>query len=104
MAACRSLLAAVLLCGTVLLATAAPQQRLLVLLDDPALQQTHSRFLADLGARGYAVEVKPITDSSLQLKSWDTWLYDKLVILGSGKGERSMQWVLAAVGRAAGRQ
>ncbi|EFN54342.1 hypothetical protein CHLNCDRAFT_8673, partial [Chlorella variabilis] len=60
-------------------------QRVLVLLNDAGLEQSHSSFLKGLGARGYQVDIKPITDKSLQLKSWDEWLYDKLVILGSNK-------------------
>ena len=80
------LLAATLLCGVA--AAAAGQQRVLVLLDDPAMEQSHSSFLKGLSARGYQLDIKPITDKSLQLKSWDEWLYDKAVILGSGKGER----------------
>ena len=80
------LLAATLLCG--LAAAVAGQQRVLVLLDDPAMEQSHSSFLKGLSGRGYQLDIKPITDKSLQLKSWDEWLYDKAVILGSGKGER----------------
>ena len=79
------LLAATLLCG--LAAAAAGQQRVLVLLDDPAMEQSHSSFLKGLSGRGYQLDIKPITDKSLQLKTWDEWLYDKAVILGSGKGE-----------------
>lgn len=71
-----------------LLAVAAgQQQRVLVLLDDPALEQSHAGFLGGLKARGYAVTTKAISNSALQLKSWDDWLFDKLVVFGSGKGE-----------------
>jgi hypothetical protein len=80
------LLAATLLSG--LAATqAAEQRRVLVLLNDPALEQSHSTFLKSLESRGYQVTIKPITDKALQLKSWDDWLFDKLIIFGSNNGE-----------------
>ncbi|KAL4859312.1 Dolichyl-diphosphooligosaccharide--protein glycosyltransferase subunit [Chlorella vulgaris] len=77
------LLAATVLCSAAATVAGAEQRSVLVLLDDPALEQSHSTFLRSLSARGYAVTIKPITDKALQLKSWDDWLYDKLVILGS---------------------
>lgn len=61
--------------------------QVLVLLDSPSLEASHSAFLGGLRSRGYALDIKPIGDKALQLKSWDEWLYDKLVILGSSKGE-----------------
>ena len=65
-------------------------QRVLVLLNDAdAMRTSHARFLADLEGRGYSLDVRAIDDSSLQLKRWDEWLYDKAVVLGSAKGERS---------------
>ena len=79
------LLAAALLCGAAAPATAG--QKVLVLLDSPELEQSHSRFLKSLSGRGYELDIQPINSKSLQLKSWDEWLYDKLVIFGSGKGE-----------------
>lgn len=78
---------------------------MLVLLDSPSLESSHSAFLAGLRSRGYALEVKPIDDQALQLKSWDDWLYDKLVILGSSKreavgGPAKLLWLLPAPRRA----
>jgi hypothetical protein len=81
------LLAATVLCTAAASVAGAEQQSVLVLLDDPALEQSHSTFLKSLSARGYAVTIKPITHKALQLKSWDDWIYDKLVILGSSNGE-----------------
>ena len=78
-----ALACALLLCGVV----AQAEKRVLVLLNDKEMETTHGIFLKGLSARGYAVDVKAITDKSLQLKSWDEWLYDKLVIFGSSKGE-----------------
>lgn len=69
------------------IAAGSQQQRVLVLLDRKELEGTHSEFLGSLRSRGYDLDVKPISDKGLQLKSWDDWLYDKLVILGSKKGK-----------------
>lgn len=79
------LAAALLALGACTPALAAGQQRVLVLLNDGDLKATHSRFLGALGAR-YALDVQPMADPSLRIKSWGDWLYDKLVILGSGQG------------------
>lgn len=87
MARLGALLAACALAALCSGAVAAPGQRLLVLLDDPAMEQSHSRFLGALKARGYQVDARPIASSALQLKSWDEWLYDKVAILGGAKSE-----------------
>lgn len=81
------LAAALLVLGACAPALAAEQQRVLVLLNDADLKATHSRFLGALSAR-YALDVQPMSDASLRIKSWGDWLYDKLVILGSGQGAR----------------
>lgn len=86
MARLAALLALGLLCGAAL-ASAAAGQRVLVLLDDAEWKDSHSQFLEGLRARDYELDVKTITSASLQLKSWDAWLYDKLVIFGGRKGE-----------------
>jgi oligosaccharyltransferase complex subunit beta len=80
-----------------LLALAAPaaaaEGRVLVLLDDLAMQRSHARFLGGLRARGYALDVAAVDGRSLKLKELDTFLYDKLVILGGarklGEGARA---------------
>ena len=90
MARSSVLLAAALLCAAAVAAAGAgQQQRLLVLADDPAaIKTSHSKFLASLKQRGYRGNVKAIGSKTLQLKEWDDWLYDKLVIFGGSKGER----------------
>ena len=88
MARLGALLAAALLCAA---AVAGEQQRVLVLLDDPAsMRESHSKFLGSLKQRGYAVDVQAIGSKQLRLREWDDWLCEKLVIFGRGKGERPM--------------
>lgn len=69
------------------LATSASQSRVLVLMDEPSLAETHSRFLGGLRAQGHDLDVQPIDAASLRLVRWGDWIYDKLVILGGRKGE-----------------
>lgn len=106
----RLALALAALLGVAAIAAAEQQQkRVLMLLNDQALEGSLQTFVKSLRARGYAVDTKAISDSSLQLKNWDDWLYDKLVIFGSNKGMRSAGTTVASaggagyVGRAGGR-
>lgn len=89
MARPSALLAAALLCAAAVAAAAAgQQQRVLVLADDPsAIKASHSKFLASLKARGYRGDVKAAGSKALQLKEWDDWLYDKVVIFAGSQGE-----------------
>lgn len=66
--------------------SAAAQGKVLVLLDSLDFQRSHSQFLDTLWTRGYALDIRAISDKKLQLKQWDDWLYEKLVILGSKSG------------------
>ena len=52
----------------------------LVLVDDPLIRHTHSLYFADLASRGYELTFRAAGDKKLQLRDWDEWLYDKLVI------------------------
>lgn len=61
-------------------------EKLLVLVDDQDVRSSHAQFLSDLDQLDVDVEVQSISDSSLRLKRWDEWIYDKLVILGGTKG------------------
>lgn len=87
MARPSALLAAALLCAAAVAAAAAgQQQRVLVLADDPsAIKASHSKFLASLKARGYRGDVKAAGSKALQLKEWDDWLYDKVVIFAGSQ-------------------
>ena len=58
----------------------ASAQKVLVLVDDPLLRSTHSLYFSDLTSRGYDIAFKSASDRKLQLKDWDDWLYDKIVI------------------------
>lgn len=69
------------------LAAAGEGPRVLVLLESPGLQTSHSEFFEGLSGRGYQLDFKQISDSSLRLKDWDDWLYDKLIILAATGGE-----------------
>ncbi len=67
------LLAAALTCR-------ASEQKVLVLLDDPLIRSTHSLFFSDLSSRGYEISFKSASDRKLQLKDWDEWLYQKVIV------------------------
>ena len=54
--------------------------KVLVLQDDPLIRSTHSRYFRDLHSQGHTVTIKSVTDSTLKLRDWDDWLYDKLII------------------------
>lgn len=69
-----------------LVAGVALGEKALVLVDSPELESTHSQFIGDLSDLGLELDVQPIDSSSLRLKRWDEWIYDKLVILGGSKG------------------
>ncbi len=59
----------------------ASSQKVLVLLDDLKTRSTHSLYFNDLISRGYEISFKSASDKKLQLKDWDEWLYDKIVLL-----------------------
>ena len=73
---CRLITLALLaaLCSTSLAA------KVLVLQDDPLIRSTHSTYFRELHSQGHTVTIKSVTDSSLKLRDWDDWIYDKLVI------------------------
>lgn len=77
-------------CSTLLLlaafvvGAAADQQRVLVLLEDMTVKNTHSLLFNSLASPGNKLEFKSVTDSSIKLRDYDRWLYDKLVIFASG--------------------
>lgn len=81
-----------------LLATSTPvafaaTDKVLVLLDNLNLQQTHSKFLQNLNSKNLDVTYATLDTKTIKLKDWDDWLYDKLVILGGktklGSGVKS---------------
>jgi oligosaccharyltransferase complex subunit beta len=69
----------VVLCVSVL-GTNPSGNRVLVLLDNLSLQQTHSSFFKDLQDRGYVVSFFQAEDSSITLTEYGEYLYDHLII------------------------
>ena len=63
---------------------AACQQKVLVLVQDLSIANTHSRYFQQLSDDGYKLEIRAAEDKSLRLKDWDSWSYDQLVIFASG--------------------
>lgn len=55
-------------------------RRILVLLDDLALQSSHSLFLDSLSSRGYALDFKLADDPKIGLKRYGQYLYDGLIL------------------------
>lgn len=58
----------------------ASSEKLLVLVDDLKVRSTHSIYFSDLISRGYEISFKSVNDKKLQLKDWDEWLYDKVIL------------------------
>lgn len=58
----------------------AAADKILVVVDDPLIRNTHSQYFSDLIGRGHDVAIRSAGDKKLQLKDWDEWLYDKLVL------------------------
>ena len=74
-----------------LVCTCASAAHVLVLYDDPLIRSTHSKFLDGLQSQGHTVTIKSVTDSSIKLKDWDDWRYEKLIIFApSATGIRSV--------------
>lgn len=57
-------------------------KKVLVLVDDHATAKTHSTFLDTMKQKGYEVTVSLATSDEVQLQDVETWLFDKLVVLG----------------------
>ncbi|CAD5216624.1 unnamed protein product [Bursaphelenchus xylophilus] len=64
------------------LAHAVPENpRVLVLLDDPKIEQTHSIYLKSLKDRGFVLTIKKADDPSLALIKFGEFLYDHVIVL-----------------------
>jgi hypothetical protein len=58
------------------------EDEVLVLVDDHTTTKTHSTFLDTIKRKGYDVTVSLATSDEVQLQDVETWLFDKLVVLG----------------------
>ena len=78
------LLAAALLLLSITASASPPKNRVLVLLESPALKQTHSIYLKFLEDRGFQVTLKRADDSNLALIKYGEFVYDHLIIFAPG--------------------
>ena len=62
-------------------------EKVLLLLSDDALANSHSELVSVLSSGGMQVETRRLTDSTLQLQHWSTWLYDGVVVLSKGSSD-----------------
>lgn len=56
-------------------------RKVLVILDNPVIKETHSLFLAQLTATGATADIKIAEDHTIQLKKYGVYLYTDLVLL-----------------------
>jgi len=61
--------------------TGTDKHRSLLLIRDEAARQSQSKYLALLESLGGEVDVRLSKDKKLQLRHWDDWLYETVVIL-----------------------
>ena len=61
---------------------AAANKKVLVLVDDQATEKTHSTLLNTIKQKGYDITVSLATSDDVKLQDVETWLFDKLVVLG----------------------
>jgi oligosaccharyltransferase complex subunit beta len=59
------------------------QHKVLVILEDLAVQHTHSQYWQSLRAAGFDLAFRAADDSSLNLQHYDDYLYSGVVVLGS---------------------
>ena len=87
-----ALKAALLLASLATLAAASPSTpRARVLALTEGVGTLHSRYsglASALESWGFAVDERAVDDPSLRVRVWDDWLYDKLLVIPGGKGER----------------
>ena len=66
----------------------AANEKVLVLLDSLEMQETHSKFLQNINPKLFDVTVDTMDTKSIKLREWDSYLFDKLVILGGATSKR----------------
>ena len=57
----------------------ASEKKVLVILEDLQVKSTHSILFGHLRQLGYQLEYKAADDKKLQIRDWDSWLYDKII-------------------------
>lgn len=57
--------------------------KVLVLLEDAAIKNTHSSYFSTLASSGFDLTFRRVDDRSLRLREWDSWLYDKLILFAA---------------------
>jgi len=68
-----------------------PRGRVLALLPHASQRFTrYSRLLSSIEARGWEVVARSADDPKLRLREWDTWLWDKIVVIPEEKGKRRL--------------
>ena len=57
----------------------AHKSSVLVILENQQIKSTHSIFFGHLRQLGYQLDYRTADDKKLQLRDWDSWLYDKVI-------------------------
>lgn len=78
-----------LLCGLYLSlqSVQCASERVLVLVSDLSLKNSHSLFFSSLRDRGYDLDYKSFAEGPA-LREYDQWLYDKAIVLATGSTGR----------------
>ncbi|KAK9840322.1 hypothetical protein WJX74_007586 [Apatococcus lobatus] len=81
--------ATLLACALWLTVTRVQAQKsdVLVILEDQQLKSTHSIFFGHLRQLGYQLDYRSADDKKLQLRDWDSWLYDKVICFAAAVPE-----------------
>jgi Oligosaccharyltransferase 48 kDa subunit beta len=85
-----SIILAVCLLASCIAPASATKEKVLVLLDSLEMQETHSKFLQNINPKAFDVTIGTMDTKSINLKEWDSWLYDKLVILGGATSKTAV--------------
>ena len=76
--------AAVLLIGA---CASAPDEismpRTLLISNTLSIKDSHSRFIKYLESTGRELEIREVNDEELQLRDWDIWLYNELILFAA---------------------
>lgn len=87
-----------------LVCTCTSAANVLVLYDDPLIRSTHSKYLDGLQSQGHTVTIRSVTDSSIKLKDWDDWRYEKLIIFAPSATGSGLVPILSGASNLMGHQ